>query len=373
MLELHTHGGERAPARVLQALLALGLRLAKPGEFSRRALLQGKQSLDGLEAIDTLISAQDEVQARASLYHIQGGLRRCIEGLREQLLDLTALLEANLDHPEEDLPELDLGSVLGSLAEIQERVERLAGSYSRYQRQREGVRVVLVGHPNVGKSSLLNGLLGEERAIVTAEPGTTRDLLEEVVNYRGMRFLLTDTAGLRSATSEAEAQGVARARAALERAHICLLVQEAGDPHSQEELSRELGLTGGVDLLVRSKADLLAPEFRPLSGELEEVWTSVPAHEGLDTLMEALHARALEQSLGPEEEPLVVTNLRHREALEQAREELARLHQGLEQGLPWDVAMVDLYQAMDSLGRITGAVYSEEILDRIFERFCLGK
>lgn len=374
MLELHTHGGRLVPRRVLEALVACGVRLAEPGEFSRRALYSGKASLDQLEAVQELVTAEDEGQAAAALYQVQGGLRRRIRGLREALVDLAALFEANLDHPEEDLPELDTGALLADLEGIRSEVAGLAASYERTRLQREGVRVALLGRPNAGKSSLLNALLREERAIVTPEAGTTRDVVEETLVYQGRRFLLLDTAGLRETASLAEAEGVNRARQVARGADLRVLVVPSTDP------SPDLGGLGipEVDLLVWSKLDLLG-DASPPPPPLEDgsfpvvVGTAALRDQGIAELLEVLGELA--ESRSPPRAPgeVLVTNLRHREALEQAAGALEACSEALLGGLPWDLAVTDLYRAIEALGGITGAVVTEDVLDRIFQRFCLGK
>lgn len=378
LVELHTHGGQVVPGRVLAALVDQGARLAAPGEFSRRALLAGKLTLEQAEAMNDLVHAQDEAFAQVALEQLRGALRGKVEGFRARLIDVAALLEAGLDHPEEDLPELDPEAVLEELAGLGAELDQLTGSFARGRLLRQGQAVALVGAPNVGKSSLMNALLREERALVTPEAGTTRDVLEEGLGYGGVRYRLQDTAGLRATPSLAEAAGVARARRVAEEAGVRVIVTVSGEPLGAclDELG---GLDPGRDVLVRNKADLVPPERDrelPAGALLDGVpvhWTSAPGGQGLEALMATVHHRAsrLHPRVGPGE--VVVTTLRHQEALRAATGCLRSMIRLLRAGDPLDVALVELYAASGHLGAILGVVGVEDVLDRIFERFCLGK
>lgn len=365
-VELHTHGGRVVPGRVLEALLAGGARLAEPGEFSRRAFLSGRMSLEQAEAMNDLIHAEGEAFAQVALDTLRGSLQARVVAARDELLDLSALLEANLDFPEEDVPELDRGAILADLDRLRDGLEVLAASYQRGRLLREGPRVVLTGRPNVGKSSLLNALLKSDRAIVTDEPGTTRDVLEEGVHFRGVRYRLTDTAGLRHAPGLAEEAGIARALAAAAAADVRLLVRELG-----EELGDE-ALDPARDVVVVSKVD--RGTWRPPAAPegVRVVGTSAVTGEGIEELMEAVHDLAAARLPRPGED-VVVTNLRHRDALARAGERMRAFRQALVDEVPYDVALVELAAATHALGSILGVVGVEDVLDRIFERFCIGK
>lgn len=375
VLELHTHGGRVVPARVMAALAALGGRPAGPGEFTRRAFLAGRIGLDQAEAVDDLIRAESAEVAGLALGQLQGGLRARIESARRALVELLAHQHATLDFPEEDVDDLPVERVAAALAPIRRDLEVLAASFARGQMLREGVRVALFGRPNVGKSSLLNALLGVERALVTEEAGTTRDVLEEALEYRGRRYVLVDTAGRRETAGLAEGAGVARGIEAVAEAGIRVLVTESGSLPTAEESAWLAGLRPDRDLWVRSKADRTAPgaDRGVLGLPLAPRWTAAPTGEGIGELMEAIHARG--QALAPSPRPgeVVVTRLRHRQALDTALGELAAFEAGLRDGLPPDVAMVELSSAVRSLGAILGEVGAEEVLDALFARFCLGK
>lgn len=365
-VELHTHGGRVVPGRVLEALVAAGARLAEPGEFSRRAFLSGRMSLEQAEAMNDLIHAEGEAFARVALDMLRGSLRSRVEAARDELLDLSALLEANLDFPEEDVPELDRDRILADLDRLRGGLEVLALSYQRGRLLREGPRVVLSGRPNVGKSSLLNALLKQDRAIVTNEPGTTRDVLEEGLTFQGVRYRLTDTAGLRQAPGLAESAGIERAKAAAAAADVRILVREAGEDVGAEELDP------GRDLVAISKVDADRGQAPEVPEGVRVVATSAVTGEGIEELMTAVHALAAARLPRPGED-VVVTNLRHRDALARAGECLGAFRQALVEEIPYDVALVELAAATHALGSILGVVGVEDVLDRIFERFCIGK
>jgi tRNA modification GTPase len=365
-IEFHTHGGRVVPGRVLEALVARGARLAEPGEFSRRAFLSGRMSLEQAEAMNDLIHAEGEAFAQVALDALRGSLRTRVEAARDELLDLSALLEANLDFPEEDVPELDRGGILADLDRLREGLEVLATSYQRGRLLREGPRVVLSGRPNAGKSSLLNALLKQDRAIVTDEPGTTRDVLEEGLTFRGVRYRITDTAGLRQAPGLAEGAGVERAIAAAAEADVRLLVREAGEELGVEEVDPVR------DLVVLSKVDQGSRKPPDVPDGVRVVPTSALTGEGIEELMEAIHELAATRLPRPGED-VVVTNLRHRDALARAGERLEAFRRALVDEIPYDVALVELSAATHALGSILGVVGVEDVLDRIFERFCIGK
>lgn len=375
VLEVHTHGGRLIPGRVLEAFVHAGARPAEPGEFSRRAFLSGRLGLDQAEALNDLIHAENEAFADQALRQMQGGLKAKIEGLREKLLDFSALLEANLDFPEDDIPGLERESLLEDLGAIQAILEELAASYQRGRVLRSGIPVVLMGRPNVGKSSLLNAFLKEERAIVTSEAGTTRDVLEESFRSRGYLYRFLDTAGLRSTPSLAETQGIERAKKAAEAAQVRFLVTVSGEPFEVGESELFPKLDPERDILLRNKADLVPEDqdaFRDSLPELPCFWVSALEARGFEAVLDELHERAKHWA-GDGGEEWIVTQVRHRDALKRGAESLDRFRRAIRDEIPYDVSLVELYAATDSLGQIVGAVGVEDILDRVFEKFCIGK
>lgn len=361
VVELHLHGGALHLRRCLELVLTRGPRLADPGEFTRRAFLNGRFDLTRAEAVADLVTARTDAALRHARAHLDGALHARVASLRERLLDLRARVEVNIDFPDEDVPLIDPLALARTAAALAADLAALAGTYRHGRLLRDGARVVLAGPPNAGKSSLFNALLAHDRAIVTPVPGTTRDTLEETLDLAGIPVVLVDTAGLRATADVVEAIGVARSERAIEGADLVLrLVPPDAPPPPPPASPREL--------VVRSKADLLA------SAGLEraEVALAVSATTGagLDRLRAAIAERL---GAGVGEEGLVIVRERQHQALMSAAEATRRGAHALERGLPPELAAVDLQDAMDALQGLIGASTIEEVLDRLFSTFCIGK
>ncbi|MEB3166421.1 MAG: tRNA uridine-5-carboxymethylaminomethyl(34) synthesis GTPase MnmE [Cyanobacteriota bacterium] len=372
VVEFHCHGGRVAVRRVLELVLAAGARPAGPGEFSQRAFLNGRLDLTRAEAIGEMIAARSRRAAQLAMAGIDGGLQRLIGGLRERLLDALAELEARVDF-EEDLPPLDRPALVGELQAVRGELERLVAEARQGELLREGLRVAIVGRPNVGKSSLLNLLARRERAIVTDRPGTTRDLLESELVLDGVPLTLLDTAGIRPTDDPVERLGIARSRAALASADVVLLLYDlaAGWQSADQELREQV--PAGVPLLVvGNKADRL-----PAGGDgpMEAVGPAEVCISALNGQGQAELAAALLERCGAGEvEGLVLAlNGRQRDLADRAATDLERSLEAAGSGLPFDFWTIDLRAAVARLGEITGEQVSEAVLDRIFERFCIGK
>ena len=369
--ELHCHGGLVAVGRVLELVLAAGARRAGPGEFSQRAFLNGRLDLTQAEAIGELITARSRRAAQLALAGLDGGLARRIGGLRERLLDQLAELEARVDF-EDDLPPLDGGAVAAELAAVRQELLALVAEAAQGRVLREGLKVAIIGRPNVGKSSLLNALSGSERAIVTDQPGTTRDLVESELVLGGVPLTLLDTAGIRATDDPVERLGIERSRQALAAADVVLLLFDLSQGWSEgDQALRELVPEQVPLLLVGNKADqargatLAAAALAPA-----DVAISALGRTGLEELAERLLERC-GASLGSGLE--VALNQRQGDLATEAAAALGRSLEAADQGLPWDFWTIDLRQAARSLGAITGAEVSEAVLDRVFSRFCIGK
>ncbi|MCP9847766.1 tRNA uridine-5-carboxymethylaminomethyl(34) synthesis GTPase MnmE [Synechococcus sp. Lug-A] len=374
VVELHCHGGLIAVQRVLALVLAHGCRRAAAGEFSQRAFLNGRLDLTRAEAIGDLIAARSQRAAQLAMAGLDGGLQRRITVLREQLLDQLAELEARVDF-EENLPPLDAAAVVAALTAVRQALEALVAEARQGELLRDGLRVAIVGRPNVGKSSLLNRLSRRERAIVTDTPGTTRDLLESELVLEGVPLTLLDTAGIRPTSDAVERLGIARSRAALAAADAVLLLFDltTGWTDDDQEL-RDLVPDGAVLLVVGNKADgaglatgavaQTGPGF-PL-----EVAISARTGEGCDVLVETLLQRCGATELQGLQ---VALNGRQRELAAAAAAALGRSLEAAAAQLPWDFWTIDLRAAVRSLGEITGEEVSEAVLDRVFARFCIGK
>lgn len=378
VVEINCHGAPTVVQRTVRLLLAHGARLAEPGEFTRRAFEHGQIDLAQAEAVCDLITAQTRRAAEMALRQLQGALSARLGTVRALLLDLLAEIEAHLDFPEEDFATLQLERWRLSLESALTEVQRLAAEGERGHLLRMGARVVLVGKPNAGKSSLFNRLLGQERAIVTPEPGTTRDSLDSLIEIAGLPLTVVDTAGLRAAVSEVERLGVERTEREIGRATQIVVCVPCDEPwgEADELVWRIAGRAHPVVAL--TKCDLprrLTPEALAARLDVEAiVETSAVTGEGIEALIERVGARLLdgfeaEEAAG---DPLV-TSERHIAALRAAAEALGRARQATGQAPALELIAADLRAALAQVDQILGLEVSDEILDRIFSRFCIGK
>ncbi len=379
-VEISCHGGLFVTAAVLNAVLSAGARRADPGEFTRRAYLNGKMDLSRAEAVASLISSGSERAHRASLAQLHGRLAGKVEDLRSELQRLCALLEIDLDFSEEGISVVGTTEIDRSIRETKGRIERLADSFRTGKIYRDGVSVVIVGPPNAGKSSLFNALLKESRAIVTPIAGTTRDYLEENLLLEGMLFRITDTAGLRKSGDPIESEGIARTLKSVKGADVVILVAEAGkeDMHSRN-LMESLQLTENQKLiLVRNKIDLVPgePDGVSVSNEMGRSCTVVPLSALTGKGIHAL-AGALVNTLGESElsvhETVCVISERHAESLRKGAQDLSTALESLGTGMTNEFVAFDLREAVSALGEITGEITTEDVLNSIFARFCIGK
>jgi tRNA modification GTPase len=364
MAEIHGHGGILVSARVMEAIWEAGARAAEPGEFTRRAFLNGKLDLTQAEAVMDVIRARTPLALRAAREQLNGRLGREIVRLREHLLALVANLEAWIDFPDEDIdPETD-ARFLSSIEDAMAAVESLLATADAGRVFRHGIRTVLCGAPNAGKSSLLNRLLGFDRAIVTATPGTTRDTIEELANFSGYPFQLTDTAGLRDPVDEAECLGIDRAKKAVGEADIIIRVVDATEvptwPGPPAD-SRELLAWNKIDLMERASPPSTQADVFPISCE---------TGEGIQNLVDALVARARAVAPSP---TATAINARHQACLQRCHTALGQAKAELALGHPPELAASGLHDALEAAGEIVGIADTEEILGAIFSRFCIGK
>jgi len=376
VVEFHCHGGPLVLRLGLEALLRSGARLAEPGEFTKRAFLNGRLDLTQAEAVMDLISARTQSGLRVALEQLRGVLSEELGRLREGLVRLLVEVEAGIDFSDEDITFISTQSLAHDVMTVRDRIGQLIRSAEDGRIVREGVTAVLAGRPNVGKSSLLNVLAKADRAIVTPIPGTTRDVLEEYVNVRGVPVRLLDTAGLREAVDVVEREGVRRSHDALARAELVLAVLDGSEPLDDED-RRLLGqLRDREAVLVVNKADLptrLEPEaLKGLAGAARLVWTSAATGAGLDELRDAIRDAVLKHGLEPCE-GVVITHLRHRGALERAQASLHQVLLSVERRMAAEFIAVDLRAAVNAIGEIIGETTTDDVLDRIFREFCIGK
>jgi len=381
--EISHHASPFIQHRILDLLIELGAKPAMPGEFTQRAFMNGRIDLSQAEAVADLIAADSEAAHRLAATQLRGGFSEGIEKLRKELITFTSLIELELDFSEEDVQFADRFAMTETVIKIKEMVDRLASSFRLGNAIRKGIPVVIAGRPNVGKSSLLNVLLQEERAIVSDIPGTTRDTVEEVLHVEGLLFRFIDTAGLRHGGDEIEELGMERTRNKLKAADIVLAVTEATD--SAPEISAfaatvsEMNGTSGAriilivnksDLITRSVASSLSKELKSLT-PFPVIFVSATASEGIDDLKKQLTASV---ETGRLDNPqYIVTNARHYEALRNVSESLQRVLDGFRDGIPTVLIATDVRQAIYYLGLITGKISPEDILGEIFSRFCIGK
>lgn len=377
VLELHCHGSPVVLRGVLAEALSRGARLAEPGEFTKRAFLNGRLDLTQAEAVLDLINARGDAAAGLALQQMSGSLSHSVAEIRERLIRLKALLEAQIDFSEEDF-EVDMGELADLALRSEAALGALVSSFRAGRIAREGLRVVIAGKPNVGKSSLLNALLREERAIVSPVPGTTRDTIEETASFEGIPVVLTDTAGLRPAEEAdlVERFGIERTAARLANAQIGLLVVDAASALDDDDRAVLRLQPAGPQLIVVNKTDLPAvldrTEIEALRGGRRLVSISARTGAGLETLRRTVVDLA-EAGLPPDPTTPVVTRLRHRDVMAKAAAALRLARASIAERQPPDVVAVDVQEAIDRIGEITGVVTSEDILDRIFSDFCIGK
>jgi len=375
VVEIHGHGGRLVCQEVLNAVLDAGARLAAPGEFTRRAFLNGKMDLVQAEAVADLIRARSDAARRLALRQMEGRLSEKLERFKERLVGVAAAMEAAIDFPEEGL-EID-EDWLSPLEEASFLLGRILEGARGGRTVREGIRVVIIGRPNVGKSSLWNALIGEDRAIVTDIPGTTRDVLEEEVTIRGVPLRLADTAGIREAVDLVERIGVEKTREMLRRGQVVVVVLDAAEGFQAEDrLIVELA-EGLPRVIAVNKTDLT--EQRITEEELKRVfpgeplhWISVKEGWGIDEVKEAILQKALD-GLGVEENEWLVSNARQERALRKVQECLDSAIAALRSQMPLECVQVDLREGLTALGEVTGEALDEQVIDRIFSDFCIGK
>ena len=374
--EFQCHGSPMVLSLGLEALFSRGARQARAGEFTRRAFLNGKLDLAQAEAVGDLLEARSREGARHAAGQLTGALSRRIAGVYSALVDIMAHFHAVLDDPDADIDPFRMEELSGQLSRQEAALRALAGSYRRGQYIRDGVPCAIVGRPNAGKSSLLNALVGFDRAIVTNIPGTTRDTVEERAELGGVTLRLIDTAGLRDSDDPIEQLGVERSRAAMDEAALVLLVVDGTEKATREDadLARAIAGTGKPWVLVRSKGDLAgenADDLAALAEGAPLVSLSAKTGEGLDELgraVEELFPKGTEDKAGE-----LITNARQAEAASRALDCVVRAGQALTDGVTPDALLTDVEEALEALGELTGQSVREDVTDRIFSKFCVGK
>lgn len=378
VVEINCHGGLLATNRILQLVLSYGARMAEPGEFTKRAFLNGRIDLSQSEAVMDLIRAKTDKSMKVALNQLDGDLSRLIRHLRKDILDVLAQVEVNIDYPEYDAVEEMTTKMLKEKAtDIQRRIQALLKTAKQGKVLREGLATAIIGRPNVGKSSLLNSLLHEDKAIVTDVAGTTRDVIEEYVNVNGVPLKLIDTAGIRDTDDTVEKIGVERSKKALDAADLILLLIDSSALLTAEDRELLAATTDKQRIVILNKTDLPTkvdlPELKELVGTDAVIETSIINHEGMDQVGERISTMFFDEGIESSQNNVMVTNARHIGLLHQANDALSDVLKGINDGMPVDLVQIDMTRCWDLLGEITGDSYQDELLDQLFSQFCLGK
>ena len=368
IVEINCHGGPLPLQRILELVLQQGARLANPGEFTLRAFLNGRIDLAQAESVLDIIQSRTQASLRLAVQGLEGRLTEPIKALRRDLMEMLAYLTARIDFPEDDIAEQNIAA---PLERAQRTLKELIANADIGMIYRQGIRTVIAGRPNAGKSSLLNRLLRESRAIVTAVPGTTRDTVEETVNIRGVPFVLIDTAGIIDSEDAVESIAIDRSRKAIEQADFVLLVIDASEPLTAMDKAFIALLTGKTVLTAANKCDL------PRRAETDDLpWPSISVSALTGERLADLEAEMVNSVLGGRvvtSDALLVTNPRHKEALQRAENRVSQALRTIAEGLPADFLTIDLTASLNALGEISGETVAEELLDTIFSKFCIGK
>jgi tRNA modification GTPase len=367
IVEISAHGSPVVLGRIIEMALARGARLAEPGEFTMRAFLNGRIDLTQAEAVRDLIESQTLYQARVAAQQLEGALSNRLQPLKQKLIELIAVMEAGIDFADDDVPVAANAEIERRITEIRAPLQQLRASFGYGKLVHEGLTLAIVGRPNVGKSSLFNRLVERERAIVTATPGTTRDLVSETVALGGIPVRLVDTAGIRSASDEAESIGVKKSYEALADADLVLVVVDASQSVTAEDQRLIDAVQGRPAILVGNKCDL-APAGMS-DGLLQ---TSALTGEGIEQLRKEILSHAGGQS-GPQQETGFLTSIRHQSLVGEALAALDAANTALPANTPHEMVLLDLYSALRALDAITGATATDDILNLIFSSFCIGK
>lgn len=381
-VEINCHGGILPLRKVLELVLKNGARLAEPGEFSKRAFLNGRIDLSQAEAVIDIIRAKTDASRKVAMEQLSGGLSGKTTSLRDRIASLCAHIEAYIDFPEEDIEIASKANMLSETRNIEGELLLLSESFEEGRFFREGVKVAIVGKPNVGKSSLLNALLKRDRAIVTEIPGTTRDVLEEYLNIKGLPIRITDTAGIREVHEMAEREGVIRSLKAIEDADLIIGIIDGSTPLHEQDTEVLNRIKNYKSIIAVNKSDLppaeeeLGKRLRVYSDNIVSI--SAKTGLGLDTLKDkildvSLISSSRQCSPSSEVAGIIVTNVRHKVAIDNAIASLTRAFDALESNQPLEIVSIEMRDALDRLGEIVGVVTTEDILNRIFSEFCIGK
>lgn len=372
--EINCHGGLYVCDRVLRLCLENGAAMAQPGEFTKRAFLNGKMDLSRAEAVIDLISAESGAANRVAVGQLKGQMGRKIQDLRDRIIRVCADILVEVEYPDEDAPPIQEQRTYITICKIKDEISKLYDSFEAGRAMKEGIQTVIVGKPNVGKSSILNVLAGFDRAIVTNIAGTTRDVLQERIRLGGVMLNLHDTAGIRHADDEVERIGVERSLELIDQGELIFFVVDISRPldENDEAIMAQLDPARTIVLFNKTDLETTVDEARILAQFPHTVYLSALRNTGVDQLEQMVREMFLQQAQGLQQGE-IVTNARQRDCLRRAYDNVASAVDGLEMGYPFDMVTIDLQDAVDDLGQITGQTASEAIITDIFSRFCLGK
>lgn len=376
VVEISTHGGIASPKRVLEEVIRAGAALAQPGEFTKRAFLNGRIDLAQAEAVIDVINSKTESAQKNAQNQLEGMLSRQINLLRDRLISMAAHMQVAIDYPDEELEDITIGDIRKITQECMAETDALLAGSEKGRILRDGIATAIAGRPNVGKSSLLNYLAKEERAIVTDIAGTTRDTIEEFVNIGGIPIRLTDTAGIRQTEDTVEKIGVEKSRRSIDEADLVLVLVDGSRAPDSEDYEIIDATEGKKRIILVSKSDIgdeaCAAAIREYISDSAVIGISVRSGEGMLELEDEIRAMydmgSISQSDGA-----VVTNMRHKQSLIRAKEAMVRIVGAIDDGVPQDILTIDINEAVNALGEITGASVTDDIVDKIFHEFCVGK
>lgn len=374
IVEINCHGGFLITEKVLELVLKNGARIAEVGEFTKRAFLNGRIDLTQAEAISDIIHGKTEKSLSLSLNQLRGDLREKIDIIKKSVLDLAAHINVVLDYPEEGIEDPIPDDLMLNLKKASEEIKDLILSYDKGKIIKDGIKTAIIGKPNVGKSSILNSLLREERAIVTQIPGTTRDIIEEVININGIPLILVDTAGIRNTDDIVENIGVNKSKDLINKADLILYVVDTSRELDDEDYKIHDFINNDKVIGILNKIDIKKEiDLKKLNKIEKWIEISATANIGIEDLENKIYKYIIDEKVDDSSQKLIITNVRHKSALEKTNMALDNIFQTVQQGLPMDLMAVDIKDALDSLGEVTGEISSEDLLDHIFSNFCVGK
>lgn len=376
MCEISSHGGIVVVRKILEICLKNGAKLAEPGEFTKLAFLNGRIDLSQVESIIDIINAKTDKELKASMNQLEGNLSKSISKIKKQIIDLLVDIEASIDYPEYDIEDVTEEKAKKKLEEIEESIKKLYSTFENGKIVKEGIKVAIIGRPNSGKSSLLNSLLNEDRAIVTEIEGTTRDTIEEFVNIKGIPFKIIDTAGIRDADNEVEKIGISKSKKVAEDSDLIIAMFDNSKPLNKEDKEILEFIKNKKAIILLNKIDLKESNLEKCKEIIETnkkiLKISLASESNLSDLYKELDVMFNLEQIAPDNE-VMITNIRHKELIEKALTHLEEAKKSLASNMPVDIISIDIKEILQNLGKITGENVSEDVIKEIFSKFCLGK